>query len=56
MEKLREELYRLIDKHGLDYEKLIVTDKRLHERIISVMTKEEQNKVANKILRDINLN
>lgn len=56
MEELREELYKLIDKHGVDYEKLIVTDKRFHERIIKEMTKEEQNKIANKILRDIILN
>ena len=56
MEELREELYKLIDKCGIDYEKLIVTDKRLHKRIIKEMTKEEQNKIANKILRDIILN
>lgn len=34
MEKLREELYRLIDRHGIDYEKLIVTDRRIHEKLL----------------------
>lgn len=48
MEKLREELHGLIDKHGIDYEKVIVIDNIIHERIISVMTKDlkkEEDKV-----------
>lgn len=56
MEKLREELYRLIDCHGIDYEKLIVIDKRIYEKIINVITEEEQEKVANQILKEIRSN
>lgn len=36
-EKLREELYKEIDLYGLDYEKIILTDKKLHEEIIKEM-------------------
>ena len=50
MEKLREELHGLIDKHGIDYEKVIVTDKRLHKRIISAMTKDPK-KEEDKVLK-----
>ncbi|MDU6522147.1 hypothetical protein [Clostridium sp.] len=56
MEKFREELYRLIDCHGIDFEKLIVTDKRIHEKVINLMTAEEQEKVANQILKEIRSN
>lgn len=50
MEKLREELYGLIDKHGIDYEKLIFIDKRLHQKIISAMTKDPK-KEEDKVLK-----
>lgn len=50
MEKLREELHGLIDKHSIDYEKVIVTDKRLHKRIISAMTKDPK-KEEDKVLK-----
>lgn len=55
MEELREELHGLIDKHGIDYEKVIVIDKRLHEGIISAMTKDKK-KLEDKILKDISIN
>lgn len=56
MGKLREELYSLIDRHGIDYGKLIVTDKRIHKKNINIMTPEEQEKVANQILKEIRSN
>lgn len=34
MEDLREDLYKAIDKYGLDYEKLIEIDNKLHDEII----------------------
>ncbi|MDJ8959754.1 aspartyl-phosphate phosphatase Spo0E family protein (plasmid) [Clostridium perfringens] len=34
MEKLRDKLHEAIDKYGLDYDKVIEVDKRLHEDII----------------------
>ena len=37
IEVLRKELYKEIDLHGLDYEKVIEADKKLHEEIIKEM-------------------
>ena len=37
MEELREDLYKAIDKYGLDYEKLYEIDKKLHSEIIKSM-------------------
>lgn len=34
MSNLRDKLNKLVDVHGLDYEKLIETDKALHKEII----------------------
>nr|UVN08400.1 MAG: Spo0E like sporulation regulatory protein [Bacteriophage sp.] len=34
MEKLRSKLHNTIDKHGLDYDKVIEADKELHQEII----------------------
>lgn len=34
MEELREDLYKAIDKYGLDYEKLSEIDSKLHAEII----------------------
>lgn len=34
MEDLRKELYKAIDKYGLNYEKIIEIDKKLHDEII----------------------
>lgn len=34
MEKLRDKLHEAIDKYGLDYDKVIEADRRLHEDII----------------------
>lgn len=50
MEKLREELHGLIDKHGIDYEKLMFIDKRLQQKIISVM-REDLKKEEDKVLK-----
>ena len=50
MEKLREELHGLIDKHGIDYEKLVFIDKRLQQKIISVM-REDLKKEEDKVLK-----
>lgn len=55
-EELREELYSLIDRYGVDYEKLIVTDNRINKKIINIMTPEEQENVANQILKEIRAN
>ncbi|MDU5545052.1 MAG: hypothetical protein E6069_10900 [Clostridium perfringens] len=50
MEELREELYGLIDRYGIDYEKLIFIDKRLHQKVISVM-REDLKKEEDKVLK-----
>lgn len=34
MEKLRNKLHNEIDKHGLDYDKVIEADRELHQEII----------------------
>lgn len=37
IEVLRKKLYKEIDLYGLDYEKVISIDKKLHEEIIKEM-------------------
>ena len=34
MENLRNKLHNAIDKHGLDYDKVIEADRELHQEII----------------------
>lgn len=42
MEKIREELYSLIDEYGIQaYDKLIGKDEELHEKIIISIKKEK---------------
>ena len=50
MEKLRVDLHVFIVLNGIDYDKLIVTDKILHKRIISAMTKDPK-KEEDKVLK-----